>query len=74
MRCTSVSNTTLWSHGACSGTTRRSRAWNGKPLNDFLTTVWASMRSSWTDNSALYVAVKAGMNLGPPACTVPWMR
>ncbi|KAF8213221.1 hypothetical protein K438DRAFT_1082659 [Mycena galopus ATCC 62051] len=25
---------------------------------------WASRRSSWTDNDALYVAMKAGSNLG----------
>ncbi|KAJ7286306.1 chondroitin AC/alginate lyase [Mycena rebaudengoi] len=41
--------------------------WNGKPLDHFFDNgvdQWASMRSSWTDNSALYVAVKAGMNKG----------
>ncbi|KAJ7102093.1 heparinase II/III family protein [Mycena belliarum] len=40
--------------------------WNGKPLDHFFDNSvdqWASMRSSWTDNSALYVAIKAGQNL-----------
>ncbi|KAJ7242677.1 hypothetical protein C8J57DRAFT_1192186 [Mycena rebaudengoi] len=35
MRCTSARSMTLWSCRVCSGTTRRSRAWNGKPLNHF---------------------------------------
>ncbi|KAJ7099623.1 heparinase II/III family protein [Mycena crocata] len=41
--------------------------WNGKPLDHFFDNgvdQWASMRSSWTDNDALYVAMKAGMNQG----------
>jgi hypothetical protein len=41
--------------------------WDGLPLDRFFDTEldqWASMRSSWTDNDALYVAVKAGMNQG----------
>jgi hypothetical protein len=39
--------------------------WNGAPLDHFFdsqTTQWASMRSSWTDNDALFVAIKAGTN------------
>ncbi|KAJ7085693.1 chondroitin AC/alginate lyase [Mycena belliarum] len=39
--------------------------WEGKPLDHFFDNSldqWASMRSSWTDNNALYVAMKAGMN------------
>ncbi|KAJ7786142.1 chondroitin AC/alginate lyase [Mycena metata] len=41
--------------------------WNGKALDHFFDNgldQWASMRSSWTDNDALYVAMKAGMNQG----------
>ncbi|KAJ7042405.1 chondroitin AC/alginate lyase [Mycena alexandri] len=41
--------------------------WNGKALDQFFDNgldQWASMRSSWTDNDALYVAMKAGMNQG----------
>ena len=41
--------------------------WDGAPLDHFFDSgldQWASMRSSWTDNGALYVAVKAGMNQG----------
>ncbi|KAH9836964.1 chondroitin AC/alginate lyase [Rhodofomes roseus] len=37
--------------------------WDGLPLDAFFTNhtdQWASMRSSWTDESALYVAMKAG--------------
>jgi len=37
--------------------------WGGLPLDRFFTDTsdqWASMRSSWTDNNALYVAMKAG--------------
>lgn len=37
--------------------------WDGTPLDLFFdnhTDQWASMRSSWTDENALYVAVKAG--------------
>ncbi|KIM66348.1 hypothetical protein SCLCIDRAFT_1211588 [Scleroderma citrinum Foug A] len=37
--------------------------WDGLALDHFFTNStdqWASMRSSWTDESALYVAVKAG--------------
>ncbi|CAK5274123.1 unnamed protein product [Mycena citricolor] len=36
--------------------------WDGKPLDHFFssgTDQWASMRSSWTDNNALYVGIKA---------------
>ncbi|KAI0030197.1 chondroitin AC/alginate lyase [Vararia minispora EC-137] len=38
--------------------------WNGMPLDHYFdnsTDQWASMRSSWTDDTGLYVAVKAGM-------------
>ena len=41
--------------------------WDGTPLDHFFDNgldQWASMRSSWTDNGALYVAVKAGKNQG----------
>lgn len=41
--------------------------WGGLPLDRFFTDdtdQWASMRSSWTDNNALYVAMKAGKHLG----------
>ncbi|EJD03712.1 uncharacterized protein FOMMEDRAFT_167044 [Fomitiporia mediterranea MF3/22] len=41
--------------------------WDGMPLDHFFdnhTDQWASMRSSWTDLNALYVAVKAGMLQG----------
>lgn len=41
--------------------------WGGLPLDHFFTDTtdqWASMRSSWTDNAALYVAMKAGKNVG----------
>ncbi|KAJ6525485.1 chondroitin AC/alginate lyase [Mycena vulgaris] len=41
--------------------------WDGKPLDHFFDNgvdQWASMRSTWTDNNALYVAMKAGMNKG----------
>ncbi|KAF8078779.1 chondroitin AC/alginate lyase [Lyophyllum atratum] len=41
--------------------------WDGTPLDHFFDNgvdQWASMRSSWTDSNALYVAVKAGMNQG----------
>ncbi|KAJ7169723.1 chondroitin AC/alginate lyase [Mycena filopes] len=44
--------------------------WNGKPLDHFFDNgvdQWASMRSSWTDNDALYVAMKAGTNQGHQA-------
>lgn len=39
--------------------------WDGLPLDQFFDNQldqWASMRSSWTDNDALYVAMKAGKN------------
>ncbi|KAJ7069624.1 chondroitin AC/alginate lyase [Mycena amicta] len=39
--------------------------WDGKPLDhvfDNGVDQWASMRSTWTDINALYVAIKAGMN------------
>jgi len=39
--------------------------WDGAPLDHFFDNgldQWASMRSSWTDNGALHIAVKAGMN------------
>lgn len=41
--------------------------WDGLPLDRFFdnhTDQWASMRSSWTDSNALYVAMKAGTNHG----------
>lgn len=41
--------------------------WNGLPLDHFFsnhTDQWASMRSSWTDEDALFVAVKAGTLTG----------
>lgn len=41
--------------------------WDGLALDAFFdnsSDQWASMRSSWTDESALYVAVKAGRNQG----------
>lgn len=41
--------------------------WDGAALDHFFDDPldqWASMRSSWTDNNALYVAVKAGKNQG----------
>lgn len=41
--------------------------WNGAPLDHFFDNglvQWASMRSSWTDPNALYVAIKAGRNQG----------
>lgn len=37
--------------------------WDGTPLDQFFDDEldqWASMRSTWTDNKALYVAIKAG--------------
>ncbi|KAJ7062689.1 heparinase II/III family protein [Mycena amicta] len=40
--------------------------WEDKPLDHFFDNAvdqWASMRSTWTDVNALYVAMKAGMNL-----------
>lgn len=44
--------------------------WDGLPLDRFFDndlTQWASMRSSWTDINALYVAIKAGKNQGHEA-------
>jgi len=41
--------------------------WDGTPLDHFFDNQldqWASMRSSWTDGHALYVAIKAGKNQG----------
>jgi hypothetical protein len=41
--------------------------WDGAPLDHFFDNnvdQWASMRSSWTDANALFVAVKAGKNQG----------
>ncbi|KAI0778396.1 chondroitin AC/alginate lyase [Trametes elegans] len=41
--------------------------WDGLPLDRFFTDQldqWASMRSSWTDENALYVAMKFGKNQG----------
>ncbi|PFH54816.1 hypothetical protein AMATHDRAFT_72577 [Amanita thiersii Skay4041] len=39
--------------------------WDGMPLDRFFDNAadqWASMRSSWTDGDALFVAIKAGKN------------
>lgn len=41
--------------------------WDGLALDHFFDNQldqWGSMRSSWTDNNALFVAMKAGMNQG----------
>jgi hypothetical protein len=41
--------------------------WDGMPLDHFFDDgldQWASMRSSWTDINALYVAIKGGKNQG----------
>jgi hypothetical protein len=41
--------------------------WDGLPLDHFFdnsTDQWASIRSSWTDMNALYIAMKAGTNQG----------
>jgi len=41
--------------------------WDGTPLDHFFdnhTDQWASMRSSWTNESAVYVAIKAGTLTG----------
>jgi len=41
--------------------------WDGMPLDHFFddnADQWASMRSSWTDDDALYLTIKAGMNQG----------
>ncbi|EDR15759.1 uncharacterized protein LACBIDRAFT_181789 [Laccaria bicolor S238N-H82] len=41
--------------------------WDGAPLDHFFDNAldqWASMRSSWTDGKALFVAIKAGLNQG----------
>ncbi|KAJ3496343.1 hypothetical protein NLJ89_g10497 [Agrocybe chaxingu] len=41
--------------------------WDGAPLDHFFDNSldqWASMRSSWTDGDALFVAIKAGRNQG----------
>ena len=41
--------------------------WDGAPLDYFFdnsTDQWGSMRSSWTDNNALYIAMKAGTLVG----------
>lgn len=41
--------------------------WANLPLDRFFldnTDQWASMRSSWTDNNALFVAMKAGKDVG----------
>ncbi|KAJ7632996.1 chondroitin AC/alginate lyase [Roridomyces roridus] len=41
--------------------------WDGKSLDAFFDNgldQWASMRSSWTNNNALFVAMKAGKNSG----------
>jgi hypothetical protein len=41
--------------------------WDGQPLDTFFDDdldQWAMMRSSWTDEKALYLAIKAGKNQG----------
>lgn len=41
--------------------------WDGTPLDHFFDDAldqWGSMRSSWTDSNALFVAIKAGKNQG----------
>jgi len=41
--------------------------WDGKQLDNFFNNdldQWVAMRGSWTDNNALYVAMKAGKNQG----------
>lgn len=41
--------------------------WNGMPIDSAFqanSDQWAAMRSSWTDQNALYVAMKAGTNQG----------
>ncbi|KXN83865.1 hypothetical protein AN958_00945 [Leucoagaricus sp. SymC.cos] len=41
--------------------------WNGAPLDQFFDNSldqWGSMRSSWSDNNALFVAIKAGASQG----------
>lgn len=41
--------------------------WDGLPLDRYfnnVTDAWASMRSSWTDNDGVYVAIKASENSG----------
>lgn len=41
--------------------------WDGLALDRYFTNgtdSWASMRTSWTDNNGLYVAMKAGANSG----------
>ncbi|KAK2461635.1 hypothetical protein APHAL10511_006098 [Amanita phalloides] len=47
--------------------TVRGAFWDGLALDYFFdnsSDQWASMRSSWTDENALYVGIKAGMNQG----------
>jgi hypothetical protein len=41
--------------------------WANLPLDhyfDNITDTWASMRSSWTDSTSLYAAIKAGVGIG----------
>lgn len=55
-------NAMFWYDPAVSGA-----FWDGTPLDHFFDDgldQWVSMRSSWTDNDALYVAMKAGKNQG----------
>jgi len=50
----------LWYNPAVKGA-----FWSGHDLDHFFDNQhdqWAAMRSSWTDNNALYVAIKAGQN------------
>ncbi|KAK7064360.1 Thiolase, N-terminal domain-containing protein [Favolaschia claudopus] len=47
--------------------TMKGAFWNGKELDHFFDNgldQWGAMRTSWTDINALYVAIKAGKNLG----------
>jgi hypothetical protein len=55
----------FWYNPAVSGA-----FWEGLDLDHFFDAdldQWASMRSSWTDGNALYVAIKAGRNQGHQA-------
>jgi len=55
-------NSMFWYNPSVSGA-----FWDGAPLDHFFDDgldQWASMRSSWTDDNSLYVAVKAGKNQG----------
>ena len=52
----------FWYNPAVSGA-----FWDGMPLDNFFTNhtdEWASMRSSWTDEDAMYIGIKAGTLTG----------